>query len=211
MAEGRAGLAPDLIGKDGQLQEWHKDRDPDVRDIHHRHVSHLHAAYPPFQITPDETPELAEAAKGTPDTRGDEATGWGIGRRICLWARLGDGERAWKFPKRQLTPDRTYTNLFDAHPPFQIDGNFGGATGILEMLAFSRPGRVDLLHALPNALSTGSVKGMKLRGDILMDLLWQNGTVTGAAFTAATDTLLTVAHGGEVQTLVLAQGQRVTL
>lgn len=176
----RARLLPDQIGHAGQLQEWIEDWDMDVSEMDHRHVSHLYAVYPGLAIDTIDTPELAAAAKRSLDIRGDNATGWGIGWRICLWARLGDGERAWSVLKTQLSPARTYANLFDAHPPFQIDGNFGGAAGICEMLAHSRPGEVRLLQALPQALSTGKVTGLRLRGGIELNMRWTDGEVTAA-------------------------------
>jgi alpha-L-fucosidase 2 len=115
----RPRLPPDRIGAEGQLQEWLEDWDLQAPEIHHRHVSHLYALYPSSQINPSDTPELARAARRSLEIRGDEATGWGIGWRLNLWARLGDGERAYRILKMLLGPERTYPNLFDAHPPFQ--------------------------------------------------------------------------------------------
>jgi len=203
-------LPPDRIGSAGQLQEWLEDWDLQAPEMHHRHVSHLYGLYPSWQIDMDKTPELAAAARRSLEIRGDDATGWGIGWRINLWARLRDGDHALDVIKLLISPERTYTNLFDAHPPFQIDGNFGGAAGILEMLVQSRPGEIHLLPALPKVWPRGSLRGLRARGGMLLDLDWENGRPVKIKLTASRDAS-TVLRFGETRCKInLAAGESFT-
>ena len=149
----------------------------------------------PFSDYAPPTPALAAAARKSLDLRGDDATGWGIGWRINLWARLRDGERAHAIVQRLLTPERTYPNMFDAHPPFQIDGNFGGAAGIIEMLVQSRPGVLQLLPALPQAWPSGTLTGVRARGGVELDMRWRGQGVTEARVRANSPHRLIV-HAG---------------
>lgn len=182
----RARLLPDRIGAQGQLQEWPHDWDALAEEPNHRHVSHLYGLHPSHQISVDRTPDLAAAARRSLDLRGDQATGWATAWRINLWARLRDGERAHAILRFLLGPERTYPNMFDAHPPFQIDGNFGGAAGIAEMLVQEDDDAVHLLPALPGAWPQGSLAGVRLYGDARLDLSWSGGTLAHARFTGGT-------------------------
>ena len=189
----RARLMPTTIGQDGRIQEWlqpYEEADP-----HHRHVSHLYGLYPGNEISPETTPLLAEAARKTLEARGDQSTGWSMAWKINFWARLHDGDHAWRLLNNLLQPctdtsmnmsdgGGSYPNLFCAHPPFQIDGNFGACAGIAEMLIQSQNGYIEVLPALPSAWKNGNFKGLKVRGGGEVSAEWKEGKIVSVTLKA---------------------------
>ena len=211
-------LRPYHIGKRGNLMAWYYYWDD--QDWHHRHQSHLLGLYPFHQISVDKTPELAAASTKTLEIKGDNSTGWSTGWRINLWARLHRADKAYQILRKLLTyvsPDSfndkthrsggTYPNLFDAHPPFQIDGNFGGTAGICEMLMQSDGETMYLLPALPEAWKNGEITGIKARGNYEVSLRWKNGKVNKATITCQKAGNLTINYNGKQQKLSFGKGE----
>ncbi|MCD0464600.1 glycoside hydrolase N-terminal domain-containing protein [Flavobacterium sp. ENC] len=213
-------MYPYQIGKKGNLQEWYFDWNDE--DPKHRHQSQLFGLFPGDHITPLKTPDLVNAAKETLEIKGDETTGWSKGWRINLWARLWDGNRAYKMFRellRYVDPDGkktkiprrgggTYPNLFDAHPPFQIDGNFGGAAAVAEMLVQSDENEIRLLPALPDAWESGTVKGICARGGFEIEMEWQNKRLKKVSVSSKTGGKTTLISGDKKENVVLKKGEK---
>jgi len=201
----RTRLAPLQVGSAGQLQEWLEDWDMRAPEMNHRHVSHLFGLFPGHDIDIRRTPALARAAKRSLEIRGDQATGWATAWRISLWARLGEGNRAFEILNFLLGPERTYPNMFDAHPPFQIDGNFGGAAGISEMLVQCDGDEIRLLPALPTAWPEGHLTGLRARGGFEIDLSWKKGSLERVSARSLLGRPLRLRRGEAVRSLARTQ------
>jgi alpha-L-fucosidase 2 len=200
-------IAPNQIGKYGQLQEWLEDKDDTTNK--HRHVSHLWGVHPGNDITWD-TPDMMKAARQSLIYRGDEGTGWSLAWKINFWARFKDGNHAMKMVKMLISPAAkgggAYVNLFDAHPPFQIDGNFGGAAGIAEMLLQSHTQFVEVLPALPGDLPDGEVKGICARGGFVLNLKWNNGALTALEVYSKAGGVCLLRYGNKITSVVTQKG-----
>ncbi len=211
-----AKLAPMQVGHAGQLQEWLDDWDMDAPEMHHRHCSHIYGLFPSSQITPESTPHLADAARRSLEIRGDEGTGWSLAWKINFWARLHDGNHSFHLVQDALRLEGhggggVYPNLFDAHPPFQIDGNFGFTSGVVEMLLQSHDGTLHLLPALPDAWPDGEVKGLRARGGVKVDLAWAKGMLTYVRLQPDRDFKTAIRYRGHRLETFLVSGKSVVL
>jgi alpha-L-fucosidase 2 len=215
----RDKILPLQIGRWKQLQEWREDVDDSTN--HHRHVSHLYALHPGKQISITQTPAEAEAARVSLNARGDDGTGWSLAWKVNFWARLQDGNRAHKLFKSVLRPvadqgtnmaggGGSYANLLCAHPPFQLDGNMGSTAGVAEMLLQSQTGVIEFLPALPDAWATGSVKGLKARGNVTVDEVWENGKLKSVTLTSADAQKRVLKYGNKTIEAELGAGKAKT-
>ena len=206
--QARARLIPYRVGKRGQLQEWAQDFDE--QEPQHRHFSHLFGVYPCREVTREGTPAIFAASRRSMELRGDEATGWSMAWKLNFWARMHDGDHAhvlianllkpaWSTATNYTRGGGVYSNLFDAHPLFQIDGNFGATAGIAEMLLQSHAGEIHLLPALPSAWPAGRVRGLRARGGVGVDIEWRDGALQQATLTA-----------GQARTVRVRVGSKVT-
>ena len=195
-------IVPNQIGSQGQLKEWFYMEDPETE---HRHVPHLWGLHPGLEIHPRKTKELADACRVTLKFRGDGGTGWSKAWKINFWSRLLDGDHAYKMLTEALRLN-TYPNLFDAHPPFQIDGNFGATSGIAEMLMQSDGSEIELLPALPTAFASGKITGLRARGGFIVDIEWQDGKLVKAKITSFSGNDVNIRYGNEISKLELSKG-----
>jgi len=212
---GAKQLVPYRIGKRGQIMEWSEDFDE--VEPHHRHLSHLYGFHPGCEITPGKTPELVSAVRRTLELRGDEATGWSMGWKINMWARMHDGNHAYRIIRNLFTPTDfgpevnrhggLYKNLFDAHPPFQIDGNFGYTAGVAEMLLQSHDGVIDVLPALPDVWAEGKVTGLRARGGFIIDIAWSKSGKTVVKVFSEQGNACRLKIGRKVKEVVIPAGQ----
>jgi alpha-L-fucosidase 2 len=207
-------------GSDGRIMEWPEEYAES--DPHHRHIAHLWGLYPGNEISPDISPELAKAARKTLDGRGDEGVGWSLAYKAVLWARLGDGNRAWAILRSELNPVAThemrydngggiYPNLFDASPPFQIDGNFGATAAIGEMLVQSQNGVIRLLPALPDDWREGQVSGLRARGGFVVSMKWKDGRLTQATIRSESGEPCRIRYRDKTADLRIKKGKSVSL